>query len=108
MLDSGQRTFKEFLAFLDKADRFKGWMKQVNPDEGLVATYIKDVSTKGWVESLEGKTLRYILTTALGATGPLAGLVGGFIDTFLLDRLIQGWRPNHFVDSRYAPFLVQE
>ena len=105
VIDSGQRSFREFLDFLDRSDRFKSWMGQVNPDEGLITTYIKDVSAKGWIESLEGKTLRYLMTSVLGAISPVVSIVSGIADAFLIDKLAQGWRPNHFIDNRYAPFV---
>jgi hypothetical protein len=105
VIDSGERTFSEFLVLLDTASRFKDWTRAVNPDEDLVRTYIRDVSSEGWIQKLPQKSMRYAFTLALEASNPIAGLVAGFIDNFVLDKLISGWRPNHFVSTRLHRFV---
>ena len=105
VIDSGERSFDDFLSLLDRAARFKDWLKTVNPDEGLVRTYMRDVSSRGWIQSLPAKSLRYVLTTALGATNPVTGVVSGFVDNFLVDKICSGWRPNHFVSGKLSPFV---
>lgn len=105
VVNAGERSLKEALTLIDQAVRFKHWLKSTNPDEGLVRTYMKDVSSEGWVQSLPAKSLRYMLTLGLDATSPAAGLVAGFVDNFLVEKLLGGWRPNHFVNSRLQPFV---
>lgn len=105
VIDSGERTFDEFLGLLDRSARFKDWIKTVNPDEALIHTYMRDVSSEGWIQRLPAKSLRYILTSALGATNPVVGLVSGFVDNFLVEKLFSGWRPNHFVSGTLSPFI---
>src|SRR6185312_6853134 len=41
VIDSGERSFDEFLSLLDRAARFKEWLKAVNPDEDLIRTYMR-------------------------------------------------------------------
>ena len=105
VIDSGERSIDEFLDLLDKAERFKDWLKTVNPDEILVRTYMRDITAKGWIERLPAKSLRYVFTLALDATNPIVGLVSGFADNFLVEKLLSGWRPNHFVSGKLAPFI---
>jgi hypothetical protein len=105
VIDSGERTLDEFFVLLDKAGRFKHWLKSVNPDEGLIRSYMNDVNAEGWIQKLPAKTARYILTLTLDATNPTAGLISGFVDNFLVEKLLGGWRPNHFVAGRLAPFI---
>jgi len=105
IIDSGERSFDEFLVLLDKAARFKQWLKSVHPDEGLVRTYLHDVASEGWIQKLPAKTARYMMTTAFGAANPVAGVVSGLIDTFLVEKLLGGWRPNHFISRRLRPFV---
>lgn len=106
VIDSSERSFAEFLVLLDRAAKFKEWLKSVNPDESLIRTYIRDVSSEGWIQKLPAKSLRYMLTLALDATNPVAGLVAGFADNFVLEKLLSGWRPNHFISKRLSPFVV--
>jgi hypothetical protein len=105
VIDAGDRSFEEFLKLLDRADRFKDWLKAVNPDEDLVRTYVREISSESWVQGLRGKSLRYVLASAIGASNPIAGLAAGFADTFLIDKLFSGWRPNHFVDGKLSSFV---
>lgn len=108
VIDSGERSFDEFLLLLDKAERFKQWLQAVNPDEGLVRTYIRDISSADWVQKLPAKSLRYMITGVLDQANPVAGLIAGAVDNFLLEKLLGGWRPNHFVDTRLRPFVAKE
>jgi hypothetical protein len=105
VIDAGEQSFDEFLKLLDKAERFKDWLGKVNPDEGLVRTYLRDVSSRGWIERLPAKSLRYLLTTGIEHTNPVAGIVAGLMDNFLVEKLFAGWRPNHFVNGNLGPFL---
>lgn len=105
IIDSGERSLEEFFLLLDRAGRFKHWLQSVNPDEGLVRSYMKDVSAEGWIQKLPAKTARYIFTLALDTTSSTAGLISGFVDNFLVEKLLGGWRPNHFVSGRLGPFI---
>jgi hypothetical protein len=105
IIDAGERSLSEFLVLLDRADRFKRWLNNVNPDEGVVRTYLRDVAAENWVNSLPSKGARYIITQALDATNPVIGVVAGIVDNFLIEKLLGGWRPNHFVKGSLAPFV---
>jgi hypothetical protein len=104
-IDSGQRSFKDFLLLLDKAARFKEWLKTASTDEGLVRSYMSDISKEGWIQSVPSKTVRYLFTTALDAHNPLLGTAAAIADSFVIEKLLGGWRPNHFVENRLGPFL---
>ena len=105
VIDSGERSFDDFLLLLDKAMRFKTWLKSVNPDDGLIRSYLRDVTSDAWIQQLPVKTLRYLFTLGLDASNPVAGVAAGILDTFILEKLLGGWRPNHFVDRRLASFI---
>lgn len=105
VIDSGQRSFKEFLVLLDKASRFKDWLKEVPVDEGLVRSYMTEISKESWIQGLPGKTIRYLFTSALDAWNPGAGAMAALADNFIIDKLAKGWRPNHFVENRLSPFV---
>jgi hypothetical protein len=48
--DSGDRSIDEFFLLVDRAARFKDWLRAVNPDEDLIRTYLRDVSSEGWIQ----------------------------------------------------------
>lgn len=105
VIDSGERSLDDYFHLLDKSTRFKDWLKGVSPDEALVRTYMQDMSSKGWIETLPAKAVRYLITLGLDKLAPTAGAIAGVVDTFLVEKLCAGWRPNHFVTKRLAPFV---
>jgi hypothetical protein len=90
---------------LDKSQRFRDWIQTVNPDDNLVRDYFKEVTAEGWIAKLPAKIVRYIVASAVGLGSPAAGLSLAAADSFLLDKIFAGWRPNHFVDRKLKPFL---
>ena len=105
VIDSGERSFAEFLKVLDKAQEFKTWLTNANPDQKLVSQYIEALKADTWADKAPVKALRYLFSLGTGSVDPTAGIVSGAADTFLVDKLLKGWRPNHFVDDRLKPFL---
>ncbi len=105
IVDSRERSFAEFLKLLDKAHKFKTWLIQANPDQRLVNQYIHALRVDTWADKAPFKLLKYVFSLGMGAADPTSGIVSGAADAFVVDRLIKGWRPNHFVDDRLKPFL---
>lgn len=105
VIDSGERSFEEFTLLLDRAERFKKWLNGVSPDEGLIRTYLKDASADGWIQRIPAKIVRYLLATVAGALNPGAGVAAGLADSFLIEKLLGGWRPSHFIKERLRPFI---
>lgn len=105
VIDAGERSFDDFLKLLDRAARFKSWLQSVSPDENLIRTYMRDITSEDWIQRLPAKSLRYMLTLALDATNPAIGMISGFTDNFVVEKLLGGWKPNHFVTSRLKPFI---
>lgn len=108
-INSGERSMEEFLIFLGKAEKFKSMLRQGNPDVGLVQTYNKEVSKLSWVDTLPGKTVRFVVASAAGLAAnvwaPGSGFAVGGINTFFLDRILKGWRPNQFIEGSYKNFF---
>ena len=104
-IDSGERSFAEFLRLLDKSARFKLWLKSTNPDEGLVREYFRAATADDWIQTGKAKGMRYALAAIADATNPVAGFVAGIADNFVIEKLLGGWRPSHFVNDRLKAFL---
>jgi len=105
-INSGERTFAEFVPVLQKAGRFKRWLTEMSPDAKLLDEYHRTVVADSWVNKLPIKLVRYVLVTVAGLINPGAGLVAGAGDTLLLDRMLRGWRPNQFVDGSLRKFVA--
>jgi hypothetical protein len=107
-INSGDVSFQQFLIVLSAARKFKQWLHGLNPDESLLSEYLSELKQTPWIASLPGKTFRWITTAGLGLaftaiSNPVVGgalTVGlGAADTFLVERLLKGWRPDQFVEG---------
>jgi hypothetical protein len=93
---------------LDKADKFKEWVIGKDPDEKIAAEYFKAVTTQGWINSLPAKVVRYFAPLAADVAIQGGGVVAlglSAVDQVLVERVLRGWRPNHFVDTTLRPFV---
>lgn len=112
-INTGERSFEDFVKFLPQTQRFKRFLTESNPDIGLVKSYQDEVTKKSWIETLPGKSIRFLVAAGTGlaasaVVGPVGGIAVGATNTFLLDRLLKGWRPNRFIQGPYKRFLMPE
>jgi hypothetical protein len=114
-INSGERSFDDFIKLLQRADRFKAWLSGRNPDGTLLQEYYRAATSDSWIERLPTKSLRFVFTTLGGAAadiflptgglGTVAGAGLGAVDSLLLDRLLKGWKPNQFVEGELREFI---
>jgi hypothetical protein len=113
-VNSGDRNFDDVLRLVKAGMKFKEWLKKNSEDADLVKEYCREVTRAEWAEKLPPKTARWAMFTAASAAAgllltPIAGLavgVGlGAGDTFLLDKVIKGWKPNQFVNGPLQKFV---
>lgn len=102
----GTRNFSDIVRLVEKAERFKKWLREQDEDEHLRKAYLREVLHVEWADTLPTKTLRWLLFTAAGL--PLSALASvglGAADAFLLDRVIRGWKPNQFIEGPLKDFV---
>jgi hypothetical protein len=113
---NGSRSFADLLQVLDKAERFKDWIKGKPPNIDLVKEYFRAVTSESWIEKLPSKGLRWAIFTASGIGLDLlgAGVIGtaiavalSVVDSFILDNILKGWKPNQFVDGPLQKFIAK-
>ncbi|GMQ30787.1 hypothetical protein [Algoriphagus confluentis] len=104
----------ELLDLFNKADKFRNWLSKVPKDKNLFGEYQKEISKGTFAEKLPTKTVRFMLFEGAGIALDLMGTGGlgtaiatglSTIDNFLLDKLLQGWKPNQFIDQSLKPLL---
>lgn len=104
----GSFRLADVLPILPKAAKFKEWLRSEAPQRDVVKAYFREVVAPTWLDKLPSKALRWFVFTAAGlgldavgagGLGTVAGLGLGAADTFLLDKMIKGWKPNQFVDD---------
>jgi hypothetical protein len=117
VITSKERTFAEFLSLIEDGSKFRGWLRKQNPDANLIQEYQRTATADTWADKLPTKGVRFIIATGLGLLGEAfmptglstaAGVSIGAGDTFLLDKILKGWRPNQFVETRLRSFLSPE
>jgi len=111
---SRQRDFVDLLKLVQGAKKFKEWLAKQQESNDLCAEYCREVSRLDWADKLPPKTIRWLLFNALGlAVGATTSpVVGGAIgvglsaaDSFLLDKLLKGWKPSQFVEGPLKEFI---
>jgi len=113
-INSGTRTFEDLRKLLGEADRFKEWVQGQPPEGDLAKAYVDEVTNCSWRTGSAVKNLRFILFNAAqiaagaaiaGPAGAIAGVALAATDSYLLDRLLTGWRPHQFVRGPLERFL---
>jgi hypothetical protein len=114
VINSKERSFKDFIEIYEKGERFRAWIRDVPPDSNLMQEYYNSVTSNTWLERLPTKIARWSLFTGAGlgidalgggGVGTAAGLLLGTFDTFVLDKLLHGWKPNQFIDGTVKKFV---
>lgn len=105
---TGQINSEQLLDTLEEGDKFREWLHATTPGVDLVHRYITEEVTPALSEKSIVKTIRVAITGLVGlipALGPILGTVTSVIDTFFVDKLINGWKPSHFIESKLKPTL---
>jgi hypothetical protein len=112
-INTKSRTLHDVLAVLERATQFREWLQPRQPDADLVKEYFRAVTAETWIDKLPSKIMRWSLFTGAGVAMDLLGAggigtAGGVLlataDTFLLDRIAKGWKPDQFVNGPLRRF----
>jgi hypothetical protein len=111
-INSGSKSFDDFMKLLEKSKKFRSWVSDINPDAGLLRSYVEEVSSESWLEGMPRKIFRWIIFTGLGFAAdqyvpPLGSATAAGIDSFLVDRLAGGWKPSQFVQGPLTSFVTK-
>ena len=113
-VNSGKIDKDDLLKVLIESKKFKEWIAGLKPDKDLIKSYYEEVTKDTIVDKLPGKSVRWFLFTSLGfaadtfitgVLGTVAGITLGALDTFYLDRMISGWKPNQFIDNEVKSLI---
>lgn len=112
---TGKCKFSDFILIIEKADKFKDWLSKVDEDSNLINEYYSALKEGTWLDKHVPKALRFSAFTGAGigldllltgGIGTVAGITLGAIDSFLLDNLIKGWKPDQFVNKDLKSNLI--
>jgi hypothetical protein len=106
-INSGQLNLNSFRSIYDESRKFRDWARKTEERE-LLQDYVDELNRVPWLDKLPSKGARFTVITALGlgldflgagGIGSAAGIAAGALDTFILDKVYQGWRPSMFVSA---------
>lgn len=107
-VNSGAVPFTSVVKLLDSADKFRHWLREQPADAELLRAYYQETIKDTWAEKLPTKSTRWGIFTGIGfavdalVTGGIVTAANTAIsaaDTFLIDKLIKGWKPHQFVEG---------
>lgn len=113
-VNSGAVPFASVVKLLDSADKFRHWLREQPADAALLRAYYQETIKDSWAEKLPTKSARWSVFTGLGLTvdalgagglGTAASIAISAADSFLIDKLLKGWRPHQFVESELRPLF---
>lgn len=112
IINSKEKHFYDFIKLLEKAQKFKEWEKDIPAEKDFIEEYTKALSKSDkWVERLPIKIMRFMIFESLGATLDMLGTNGlaslglSSFDCFIIDKLLNRWKPNQFVSGDLKKFL---
>jgi len=84
-----------------KGMKFRAWLRQADPQSaiGLQRAYIEAIEKGNLSDSLPTRLIRLAITSVLGVVNPLVGLGSSVVDSFFLDKWINGYSPKLFFDE---------
>jgi len=117
IINKGEKTLEDVAKLITENPEFSRWTGSIPNDSHIIREYVKAISSQGWINSLPGKSFKFLLMAGVGASLDLlpfsslakqaTSLGISFGETFMLDKLINGWRPNHFVDGPLRNFVEE-
>lgn len=102
------RQLKELL---EEGDKWRRWLQKQSADANIINEYVKALSQKTLADNPAIKGSRLVTTSLMGSIpliGPVLGYAASIIDTFFVDKLLRGWRPNHFIQDKLKATLKQD
>lgn len=114
-INSGAVPFSSIVKLLDSADKFRHWLHQQPPDADLLRAYYNETVKESWVEKLPAKSTRWTIFTGIGVgldvlgaggVGTAAGVALSAVDSFVLDKLLKGWKPHQFIEKDLKALLA--
>jgi len=85
--------------------QFRKWLREEGPrnSQEFIKAYVQTIERETMADKLPVRLLRLAVTTAAGLIPGIGGLIGGLaadgIDSFFVDKWLQGYTPKLFLDE---------
>lgn len=113
-INSGRKSLDDLFPIVEKSEKFSNWLHTQSPDDKILKSYYKEIVSDSWVEKLPNKTIRWAIFTGsglaadafgAGGIGTGVGVALSVLDTFIIDKLLKGWKPNQFIHGELEKFI---
>jgi hypothetical protein len=102
-VSSGLVELSDILSLRNKraSREFRKWLRNANPHDAreLERMYIKSLGKSSVYDSLPARLLRFIITTTVGILNPIAGPASSVVDSFFVEKWLEGYSPKLFLDE---------
>lgn len=114
IINSGGKSFKDLIELIDKAEKFKAWKHELPSEADFVEEYSRALEKETWIDKLPTKIGRFFIFEAAGFLLDLYGAGGigtaaattlSAADAFILDKMLQNWKPNQFIKGHFKHFI---
>lgn len=115
-VEKGLVPSNELTRILIGSKKFKDWIKDIPPNQDLIAEYYRASTKETLIDKLPSKGVRWSIFTAAGAlldislTGGIATAASTCISAFdalVLDNLIKQWKPSHFMEDKVKRIITK-
>lgn len=111
---SGQLSFSDVCRIRRASGcvRFRRWLhsqSEEEPSEEIVSAYIDALSVPRLADRPIVKAARFLVTSALSLIpeiGEVLGTAASLADSFVVDRILEGWTPDVFLDKEYGEYIA--
>lgn len=74
---------------------FRNWIGSVDYDESAILQKLINKDTQSNIN----KFIRYLYPNVFGLISPIAGAAAGAFDSYIMNRIMEGWSPSLFLDD---------
>lgn len=105
---TGAINDRQLIQLLNEGDKWRLWLQNRPDDANIIKEYTRELSKKTLVDNPIIKGSRMAVTSLMGfipIIGPVLEKGVSLFDTFFIDKLLRGWKPNHFIQDKLEATL---
>lgn len=108
-------TYKEIVELRSTSDgkHFRAWFHQIINDpnkvrdtKSFIKYYFEFIRKRNLRDSCPIKVLRFATASLLGLLGPIPGILSNTIDSFVVEYLLDGWKPSFFLHDKLYSIIA--
>ena len=108
LVESGKLSFNNVFDVLGLTDtlKFRNWLHslEISSSSEVLKDYVNKLENHYNEKKIGQKIVRFLLTVTLGLINQPTGLIGSFVDSFIVDELLKKWHPKLFLDKFRSTF----